>query len=236
MVIKAANRDMVVSGVSTVGEKLYFLGGGLKRQSYTVTDATFASPILITTSSAHGLVDGDQVYIQGVAGNNAANGSWIITKNDDTSFTLNGSTGDGSYLLGGTIDLMQIDTYEFDGGDSETKAWYLAWNYTDNGDDETAKKVKGLSCTGKFTNTEVEVHGIRQTGAVDLTTLESGHGLDSLTWNVPDTSSVERVRRVYRDWGPYSLWTVRISGSNTDGGDRFDELVVAYDMEQSTKT
>src|SRR5206468_10432833 len=38
----------------------------------------------------------------GVAGNTAANGTWIITAMDSTHFSLNSSTGNGSYTSGGT--------------------------------------------------------------------------------------------------------------------------------------
>lgn len=68
-----------------------------------VSNATNASPIQITTTVAHGWTDGEKVYIENVNGNTAANGTWIITRVDDTSFTLNGSTGSGTYTSGGIV-------------------------------------------------------------------------------------------------------------------------------------
>lgn len=67
----------------------------------TVTDATNASPIVIT-DTAHGLTTGDQVTITGVTGNTAANGTWHVTRIDADTFSLDGSTGNSAYVSGGT--------------------------------------------------------------------------------------------------------------------------------------
>lgn len=74
----------------------------------TVTGATNASPIVITTSTVHGLRTGDKVYITGVGGNTAANNSltnpaWTVTVTSTTQFSLDGSTGNGAYTSGGTV-------------------------------------------------------------------------------------------------------------------------------------
>jgi len=71
------------------------------RQTGSITNATNASPIVIT-SAGHGLLTGQRVTITGVGGNTAANGTFTITKVDDNSFSLNGSTGNGAYTSGGT--------------------------------------------------------------------------------------------------------------------------------------
>lgn len=68
-----------------------------------ITDATNASPIVIT-SAGHGLQTGDRVYITGVGGNTAANGFWNVTLDGgdpDNKFALDGSTGNGAYTSGG---------------------------------------------------------------------------------------------------------------------------------------
>ena len=67
-----------------------------------VTNATNASPIVITTSAAHGYVDGLIIEIAGVAGNLAANGIWVIDVLTTTTFSLLHSTGSGAYVSGGT--------------------------------------------------------------------------------------------------------------------------------------
>jgi hypothetical protein len=74
----------------------------------TVTNATNASPIAITTSAPHGLATGERVAITGVQGNTAANTtatkpSWTITRTGATTFTLDTSTGNGAYTGGGTV-------------------------------------------------------------------------------------------------------------------------------------
>ncbi len=70
-----------------------------------VTGATNATPISIT-AVGHGRSTNDRVYISGVLGNTAANGTWIITKTGTDTFTLNTSVGNGAYTSGGTV----IDT------------------------------------------------------------------------------------------------------------------------------
>ncbi len=67
-----------------------------------ITGATNAGPIVITTSTTHGLATGAKVQISGVAGNTAANGTFTITVVDTTHFSLNGSTGNAAYTGGGT--------------------------------------------------------------------------------------------------------------------------------------
>jgi hypothetical protein len=71
--------------------------------SRTITAATNATPIQITTSVANNLVTGQTVTISGVTGNTAANGTFVITRVDSTNFTLNGSVGNGAYISGGTV-------------------------------------------------------------------------------------------------------------------------------------
>lgn len=67
----------------------------------SITDATNSSPIIIT-SEGHGLATGDRVTITGVVGNESANDTFVITVSDANTFSLDGSTGGGSYTSGGT--------------------------------------------------------------------------------------------------------------------------------------
>lgn len=69
----------------------------------SINDATNASPIVITTSTAHGRSTGNIVTISSVGGNTAANGTWAITVLTATTFSLTGSTGNGAYTSGGTM-------------------------------------------------------------------------------------------------------------------------------------
>jgi Ubiquitin-activating enzyme E1 FCCH domain len=71
------------------------------KDSGTITAASNATPI-VATSAAHGLSTGTRVTIASVTGNTAANGTWTITVLDANTFSLNGSTGNGAYVSGGT--------------------------------------------------------------------------------------------------------------------------------------
>ncbi len=79
--------------------------------------ASDTSPISIGTAAPHGLTTGSSVVIAGVAGNTAANGNWPVTVTDLSHFTLNGSSGNGTYTTGGTVTGGGMAYY-----DSETTA------------------------------------------------------------------------------------------------------------------
>lgn len=76
-------------------------GTAAKKDSGAITGATNASPIVLT-SAAHGLTTGTRVTVSGVLGNTAANGTFTVTRVDADTFSLDGSTGNGSYTSGGT--------------------------------------------------------------------------------------------------------------------------------------
>jgi len=59
-------------------------------------DVTAGTPITITANN-HQFVTGDAVLIYGVKGIIETNGLWIITKTGTNTFTLNNSTGTGTY-------------------------------------------------------------------------------------------------------------------------------------------
>lgn len=63
-----------------------------------ITNVTATSPIQITTSSAHGFTTGDIVFVYNVRGIPAANGGWVVTVTGTTTFTLNNSSGTGTYV------------------------------------------------------------------------------------------------------------------------------------------
>ena len=71
------------------------------KESGSVTGATNASPIVVTSAS-HGLTTGTRVTIASVLGNTGANGTHTITLVDTNSFSLDGSAGTGAYTSGGT--------------------------------------------------------------------------------------------------------------------------------------
>ena len=66
-----------------------------------ISNATNATPIVVT-STAHGLSVDDTVFISGVLGNTAANGTYIVSAvADANTYTLRDSSGNGSYTSGG---------------------------------------------------------------------------------------------------------------------------------------
>lgn len=73
-----------------------FYKSHLQCPSLNILASGSTSPIKITTSTAHNLVTGQNVGISGHLVNTTANGNWVITKVDGTSFTLNGSTATAS--------------------------------------------------------------------------------------------------------------------------------------------
>jgi len=79
-----------------------FSGAGLGRFEQDIKSATNANPIVITSTVSP--PTGALVTVSGVMGNTAANGTWTVTRIDDTRFSLNGSKGSssGRYTSGGT--------------------------------------------------------------------------------------------------------------------------------------
>ncbi len=69
----------------------------------TITAASNASPIVITTSAAHGYISGIFVTVEGVLGNTNANGTWAIDVLSATTFSMTHSVGNAAYTSGGTV-------------------------------------------------------------------------------------------------------------------------------------
>lgn len=67
----------------------------------SITAATNAGPIVIT-SAAHGLTNGQTVKVEGVIGNYAANGVWLVANKTTDTFELAGSIGSGTFITSGT--------------------------------------------------------------------------------------------------------------------------------------
>jgi hypothetical protein len=67
-----------------------------------VTAASNTAPIVIT-SNGHGFMADDLVTVQGVGGNTAANGVWIVANPTANTFELLGSIGNGAYTSGGAV-------------------------------------------------------------------------------------------------------------------------------------
>jgi hypothetical protein len=110
------------------------------RDSGSITGATNASPIVITSAS-HGLTTGARATISGVGGNTAANGTFTITKVDANSFSLNGSTGNGTYTSGGTWNVTGLYKYSIDA--TGANGFDVTENYQINFTYEVSSTVNG---------------------------------------------------------------------------------------------
>jgi len=92
-------------GVDTTSYIAYVTGGSASKaiSSATISGITKANPGAVTTSAAHGLVTGDKIFIDGVAGMTQVNGLFFsITLVDTTHFTLGVNTsGYGAWASGG---------------------------------------------------------------------------------------------------------------------------------------
>ncbi len=102
------NNDANVSTYSRISNILFqnCLPGNdayFSQRLYTVTAASNTTPIAITTSTAHGLTTGHTVQIDGIEGNLAANGKFLVVVTGANTFTLTGSVGNGAWTSGGTV-------------------------------------------------------------------------------------------------------------------------------------
>lgn len=79
-----------------------------------ITGASNTTPIQVSTTNPHGLTTGQVVLVAGVAGNTAANGFAQVTVTSGNQFTLNGSSGNGSWTSGGTVLVAQTATFQCD--------------------------------------------------------------------------------------------------------------------------
>ncbi len=68
-----------------------------------IASSTNATPIIFQTSAPHGLLDGQDVNVQGHQVNTAGNGIWQIGVTDSTHFKALGSVGNGVGAATGTV-------------------------------------------------------------------------------------------------------------------------------------
>jgi hypothetical protein len=93
----------------------------------SVTGATNATPIVITSAS-HGLSTGTRVTVASVGGNTAANGTWLVTRVDANTFSLDDSVGNGSYTSGGTWNVTGL--YQFTVDATSQNGYAAGYTYT----------------------------------------------------------------------------------------------------------
>ena len=93
--IGAQGPQFLLAGSQSKSSGSYSCCNGTWTTSGSISNASNARPIVITSSSSLG--SGAQVTISGVPGNTAANGTFTVTNVDSTHFSLNGSAGNGNY-------------------------------------------------------------------------------------------------------------------------------------------
>lgn len=121
----------------------------------TITGATNASPISIT-SATHGYSTGDIIHVTGVGGNTAANGLFALTNTGTNTFTLDGSTGNGSYTSGGLASKFNVLVLQATFGAASAN-W--AWNEWG---------IFNASTGGKMVNRKVSSLGTKTSGTMSL--------------------------------------------------------------------
>jgi hypothetical protein len=93
---------MPTQAIAAYGSELR-MGDGIALGALTVIAATNTTPIIVTTSPGHGIVDVSRVTVVGVGGNLGANGTWIAERVTTTQLKLRGSVGTGAYTSGGSV-------------------------------------------------------------------------------------------------------------------------------------
>lgn len=76
----------------------FSLGSLVEGEYGTITAATNASPIVVT-SAAHGLTNGTEILIVDCVGNEAANGVHVVANATTNTFELSGTTGTAALIL-----------------------------------------------------------------------------------------------------------------------------------------
>jgi len=154
----------------------------------TVTGATNASPIVVTVSDdftelRNLLHNGDEVYISGVGGNTAANGTFTIANVTlglfVYTFELVGTTGNGAYTSGGTVNHIgtnQIGRYAFHAhhlygpvngvGDFSTETADLVLEAT------TATGDSILAATGSAGPDPIDLTGVQRQGRIERVVID----------------------------------------------------------------
>ena len=109
----------------------------LNNSSLTITGATQSNPVVITTSGAHGLSSGEEVFIQDILGMTELNGRYFnITVTSATMFELDGEEGAGynAYSSGGTAYLTYVEVTNGNATLSATNNITTSVNATANAD------------------------------------------------------------------------------------------------------
>ena len=82
---------------------LVFSSEQVQRQPRTISNITGITTVIITTSESHGYKTGEEVVIPSGMGYTGISGRRTITVTSTTTFTLNSTTGSGTFTTGATV-------------------------------------------------------------------------------------------------------------------------------------
>ncbi len=188
----------------------YLLG----QQPFTITGASNASPIAISTAMPHRLQSGMQVSISGAQGNTAANGTFTITLTSPITFTLNGSNGNAPWTGGGIV--------------------------TVNGTVTGASNLPSVSVTGASNTAAVSQTGVVNPAPIEITTA-SAHGLQtgmqvSITGVLGNTAANGRFTVTVMGATTFTLNGSGGSGNWTGGGTIVPNILITTASPHDLKT
>ena len=119
-----------VQNIGSMHVELYGIG-----TVWDITNATNATPIVVTVNTPHEYVVGQRVLITSVGGNTAANGIFTLSAVTADTFTLSGSVGNGTYTAAtGTAHALRAEGFDLaiDTGPPGTGLWGIGdriWNH-----------------------------------------------------------------------------------------------------------
>lgn len=139
----------------------------------------------------------------------------------------------GGRKAGGT---WEMRTYRYDEEDLDTpltsQPYYLVWQISDDGAENLSKVVSGVRPDGKFTSMNLQIHGARAGGELDITDMEDG--TNSFTGNISFANSTQQTVYLEKRIKIKNLakYAIRISGTWNGSGmkDRLDEIAVRFDV------
>lgn len=144
-----------------------------------IASSTNATPIVVTTSAAHGYTTGDVVVIGGHATNTAANGTWQVGTTTSTTFQLltlldaNNSTGNGvGGATGYAVDITTASTISDLGGNGGANA---------NGTD-VSLTGQSISAFGVYNASGVSWTGLSAVKSYAIALYDSSASNDLLAW------------------------------------------------------
>jgi len=198
-------RIMASPDPTSIGSALW-TGGG-RPTTVAVSGASNATPIVITTASAHGLVTGDYVVVTGQTGNLNANGVWRVgTTPTSTTFQIlqidgTNTTGSGAGNAVGLVTKANnlvvktasalVQNIALCGGRGQKPAWTASANVT------TAQTVATLNKEG--------AHAVQISPAAAFTTGKAAY------YTLPSTLDLSAYQQV-AFWVRQSAGTIGAAG------------------------